>query len=215
MVKVFQFDENAREFSANTYVVGKVGGNCVIIDLGSTDPTIYHYIESHYESIEGILLTHGHFDHIRGIPALLKHFKNAQIPVYLSKEDAPLLEDPSLNNSPMNSENVKVHIVTVPVTDGQDLILKDFHIKVIATPFHTRGSVCYLFNDDNALFTGDTLFETSIGRTDFLTSQPNRVTESLKKLLTLRETLVVYPGHGSISRLGEERKNNPYLKQIK
>ncbi|MFA6829883.1 MAG: MBL fold metallo-hydrolase [Bacilli bacterium] len=211
MVKIFQFDENQKEFSSNTYVVGKIGGTCLIIDLGATDKRVLDYIDSHYESIGGILLTHAHFDHIRGIPGLLRHYKNRNIPIYLAKEDVELLSNPNINSSHMTGESVKVNIDPIPVKDGDVITIKDYKIKVIATPFHTMGSVCYLMEDDNSLFTGDTLFKGSIGRTDCATSDPNLVMPSLKKLLSLNEWLVCYPGHGTFCRLNEEKKTNPFL----
>src|SRR5574344_1734261 len=97
MVKIFNFERNTKEFSANTYVVGKIGNSCLVVDLGSTDDEVYDYIDTHYSKVAGILLTHAHFDHIRGIPALLKHFKD-NIPIYLNSADWPLLSDSSLNS---------------------------------------------------------------------------------------------------------------------
>ena len=213
MVKIFNFDKNPTEFSANTYIIGKIGEGCIVVDLGSTDDGIYNYIDSHYEKVEAILLTHAHYDHIRGLTKFLKHYKNKyDIPVYLSDEDVPLLTNPSINSSSMTHENVQVNVSTIGVTDGEELTIKKFHIRVIHTPFHTEGSVCYLFEDDNALFTGDTLFKGSIGRTDLPTSNPDEVKDSLNKILKLNDTLVVYPGHGPISRLETEKKENPFLK---
>jgi hydroxyacylglutathione hydrolase len=213
MVKVFRFDEE-KEFSANTYVLGKVGGNCLVIDLGSTSPSVYKYIDTHYERCVGILLTHGHFDHIRGIAAFQKHFHDWDIPVYLNEKDIPLLSDPRLNSSDLMGDNVRTKIDTIAVQDGEELVIHDFHIKVIATPFHTDGSVCYLLNDDNALFTGDTLFKGSIGRTDLPTSHPELVPSSLKKIAALKDTLVLYPGHGDLTRLSIEKATNPFLKGL-
>ncbi|MFA6861946.1 MAG: MBL fold metallo-hydrolase [Bacilli bacterium] len=213
MVKVFNFEHSIKEFSANTYVVGKIGNSCLVIDLGSTDTAIYDYIETHYSSCAGILLTHAHFDHIRGLPTFLKHF-HTDIPVYLNSADWPLLTDPNLNSGFLTGEKVKANINPIDIKDNQELSLSNYKVKVIATPFHTMGSVCYLFDDDNALFTGDSLFKGGIGRTDMPTSDPNAVNESLRKLLKLRDTLVVYPGHGSLTRLGEEKKTNSFLMDL-
>lgn len=213
MVKIFNYENDSKEFSANTYVIGKINGDCIVIDMGSTDEKVYEYIDAHYEKVDALLLTHAHFDHIRGVPKFLKHFKSkGDIPVYLSSEDEPLLQSPALNSSFMANEKVQMNITTIPVNDGDEIKLKGFHIKVIATPFHTRGSVCYLFDDDNALFTGDTLFKGSIGRTDLPTSEPEKTKESLNKINELRDTLVIYPGHGPISRLEIEKDTNPYFK---
>lgn len=215
MVKIFRFDENQKEFSANTYVIGKIGASCLIIDLGTTSEEIYQYIETHYEKISGILLTHAHFDHIRGVPAFLKHFKNKNIPIYLHSLDKPLLNNPVSNFSTMTGENVVVNIDTIDVADGDVLEFKDYQVKVIHTPFHTEGSVCYLIEDDNCLFTGDTLFKGSIGRYDCATSDPSKIDGSLEKLLSLSNYLAVYPGHGEMTRLANEKENNPYLARLR
>lgn len=213
MVKVFNFEDNPNEFSANTYVIGKIGDSCLIVDMGSTKDDVLDYIDSHYENVAGVLLTHGHFDHIRGLPKLLKKFKNT--PVYLATEDASLLKNPSENASHLTGEKISMDIPIIPVEDGEEIKLKKYHFKVIKTPFHTQGSVCYLFEDDNALFTGDTLFKGSIGRTDLETSDPSLVNSSLNKILSLDSNLVIYPGHGPISRLEIEEKTNPFLLQAK
>ena len=212
MVKVFQYDENQKEFSSNTYVIGKIGGSCLIVDLGSTSDEIYSYIESHYEKVEAILLTHAHFDHIRGVPAFLKHFKNKNIPIYLAEEDKLLLTSPDKNSSFMTGEKVSVKVDIIPVEDGEQLSFKAGKVKVIKTPFHTEGSVCYLMEDDNCIFTGDTLFKNANGRYDCETSDSNKISSSLNKLKELSDWLVVYPGHGPKTNIITEKKNNPYMK---
>lgn len=209
MVKTFLCDETKHEFSANTYIIGKINSSCLVIDIGMRDEAIYDYIDSHYTRCLGVLLTHGHFDHIRGLPAFLKHYKDT--PVYLHPEDAHLLYDSTANASYLTGESVSMNLQTIDVKDGETLHIKETNIRVIHTPFHTKGSVCYLFEDDNALFTGDTLFKNGIGRFDLETSDATQIMPSLKKLAGLKDTLVVYPGHGSYTRLGEEKKTNPYL----
>ena len=113
----------------------------------------------------------------------------------------------------MTGEKISINVATIPVEDGEMITINKIKFKVIKTPFHTEGSVCYLFEDDNALFTGDTLFKGSIGRTDLATSDPSKINSSLMKLNDLSEWLVVYPGHGGISRLGQEKETNPYFVQ--
>lgn len=211
MVKVFLQKDDDKVFHANTYVMGKIGGNCVLVDPGFQDKALLSYIQNHYEKVVAILLTHGHFDHMRGVQDILKFFSNQTIPVYLHPEDESILQDPRLNASIMTGENVKGSFITTPVHDGEELELKGMTIRVIHTPFHTKGCVCYLSLDDNALFTGDTLFKGSIGRTDLPVSTPETVAPSLQKLLALKDTLVVYPGHGPLTNLGAEKKTNPYL----
>ena len=214
MGKIFNFDDHPTQFSANTYVIGKIGGGCIVVDIGSTDEAIYDYIDSHYERVVAVLLTHAHFDHIRGLTKLLKHYRNRyEIPVYLAEEDVPLLKDPKINSSAMMRESVQVNAETIPVKDGEILKWKDFRVRVIKTPFHTEGSVCYYFEDDNALFTGDTLFKGSIRRTDMATSDPEKVQPSLSKLNALSDWLVIYPGHGPISRIETEKRENPFFQK--
>lgn len=215
MVKVFRFDESQKELSANTYVIGKIGGSCLVIDPGTKSNELYQYIEQHYEKINAILLTHAHFDHIRGIPDFLKHFKTKNVPIYLHPLDKPLLNNPVSNFSTMIGENVVVNIETIDIQDEEILEFKDYQVKVIHTPYHTEGSVCYLVEDDNCLFTGDSLFKGSIGRYDCATSDPNKIDSSLEKLLTLSNYLTVYPGHGEMTRLGNEKENNPYLARLR
>lgn len=212
MVKIFEFN-NGSELSSNTYVIGKINENCIIIDLGSQDKKIYEYVSSHYSKCLGILLTHGHFDHIRGVPSFLKSFKY-NIPVYIHKDDVSLLTDPVTNCSNHSSHQIKVNVPINEVEDDQVIKLDKYSIKVIHTPYHSKGSVCYLFEEENALFTGDTLFKGSIGRDDLASSKPSLKNDSLKKLLSLNEMLVVYPGHGDITNLKNEKENNPYLKNL-
>lgn len=214
MVKAFVHKEGTGPFACNTYVVGKIGGSCLVIDPGTTEDSLIHYIEKHYDKISGILLTHAHFDHIRGIEKLKKSFRDRDIPVYLHPLDRELLNDAEKNSSLMLGDNVRVNIDTVDIKDKEILPIRDFTVRVIHTPFHTKGSVCYLFDDDNALFTGDTLFEGSIGRHDLDTSEPEKIDESLKKLLPLRKTLVIYPGHGSMTTLEREKEHNPFLQGL-
>lgn len=212
MVKIFDFN-NSSELSSNTYVIGKINESCIIIDLGSQDKKIYEYVSSHYSKCLGILLTHGHFDHIRGIPSFLKSFKY-NIPVYIHHDDVQLLNNPVLNSSTLSGHQVKINIPVNEVNDNQIITLDKYSIKVIHTPYHTKGSVCYLFEEENALFTGDTLFKESIGRDDLMASKPSLKNDSLKKLVSLNEMLVIYPGHGEITNLKNEKQNNPYLKEF-
>lgn len=215
MVKTFRFDNDTKEFSANTYVVGEKGGPCVVIDLGSTQTRVISYIKENHTSCSGILLTHGHFDHIRGLNNFLKEFNCT---VFIDFNDKEFLTDSKLNGSKYSEENqVIINTNNIYELDDEDEINfgNGYLFKVIETPFHTNGSVCYLCEKENALFSGDTLFRGSIGRTDLPTGSERLVNSSLKKLLNLNPKLVVYPGHGETTTLDKEISSNPYLVSAK
>lgn len=154
-----------------------------------------------------ILLTHGHFDHIIGVKSVKEKY-GAQ--VVISKEDEPMLNSSKLSlavfcNAPQN--NVDADII---VKDGDEITLGKTKIKVMATPGHTSGSVCYIA--ENCIFSGDTLFYCSCGRTDFPSGSPEQMMSSLQKLKALDGDYKVYTGHNNLTTLDFERKNNPYMK---
>lgn len=154
-----------------------------------------------------ILLTHGHFDHIIGVKSVKEKY-GAQ--VVISKEDEPMLNSSKLSlavfcNAPQN--NVEADII---VKDGDEITLGEIKIKVMATPGHTSGSVCYIA--ENCIFSGDTLFYCSCGRTDFPSGSPEQMMSSLQKLKALDGDYKVYTGHNNLTTLDFERKNNPYMK---
>ena len=212
MIKVFRFDNDYNEFSANTYVVGEKGHPCVVIDLGSTQQRIIDYIKQNHSSCSGILLTHGHFDHIRGIENFLKTFTCT---TFIDNSDDELLDNPRLNGSAsLKIGKIQVKVTNKYLLDDEDEINfgNGLLFKVIETPFHTSGSVCFLYEKENAIFTGDTLFKNSIGRTDLPTGNERLVKNSLEKLKKLDQSIKVYPGHGDETTLKREFENNPYLK---
>jgi hydroxyacylglutathione hydrolase len=211
MIKAFRADEDPDELIANTYVLGQKGKNCLIVDLGDKSDKIERFVKNDFRKVVGILLTHAHFDHIRGVSRFLRSF-DYSIPVYLHEDDYEMLMTDAMNGSLNNHEKINVDFDPVLVKDGQILTFGDTSIKVIHTPFHTQGSVCYLDVEDNALFTGDTLFKGSIGRTDMPGGDEEMIVPSLLKLKGLSEMLVCYPGHGGITTLKEEKENNPFLK---
>ena len=214
MIKTFRFESDTSEFSANTYVVGDKGGRCVVIDLGSTQQRVIDYIKENHTSCSGILLTHGHFDHIRGIEKFLETFSCT---VFVHAKDQELLENPKLNCSHFSEKkDISLKLSNIYLLDDEDEIdFKNGYIfKVIETPFHTNGSVCFLCEKENALFTGDTLFKGSIGRTDLPKGNEKLVISSLSKLIELDDSLRVYPGHGDETTLGKEKSQNGFLLNI-
>lgn len=212
MIKTFRFDNDHKEFSANTYVVGEPNRPCVVIDLGSTQDRVIEYIKENHSSCSGVLLTHGHFDHIRGLKKFLETFNCT---VFIDRNDDEFLTNPRLNGSKeMEVEDIIIEIDNKYLLDDEDEINfgGGLFFKVIETPFHTNGSVCFLYEKENALFSGDTLFKNSIGRTDLPKGNERLVKDSLGKLKKLNPDLDIYPGHGESTTLKKEFEKNIYFK---
>ena len=207
------------EYKIIKLVVGQLQENCFIlfdenkdafvVDPGGSSENIIETIEKNSLNIKYILLTHGHFDHVGAVAALVKKYK---APVYLSKEDRAFLESPKEVRASAFGMQIEAAEVDVFVKEGDEIPFSEGKIKVIETPGHTLGSVCYLF--ENYLFAGDTLFNGSIGRTDFPESDHFLMVESLKKLKKLDDEIYVLSGHGPESQISYEKMANPYLRQL-
>lgn len=153
-----------------------------------------------------ILLTHGHFDHIWGANEL-RRLSGA--PIYAYEEEKDVCEDASKNVSDQAGRPETVAADNY-LKDGAQLDLAGMHFQLIATPGHTKGSCCYYMEKEKVLFAGDTLFEGSVGRTDFPTGSMGRLVHSIKeRLLVLPEDTIVYPGHGDETTIADEKKYNP------
>lgn len=178
------------------------------------DPAIYDervdeaLTELGIKELQYILLTHGHFDHILGVNEFKK--KHPEAKVVIHKEDEAFLTDTVLSHSKMHGLTQEPVKADVLVEDGDVLAFDDTEFKVVHTPGHTRGSVVYLLDD--LMFSGDTLFQMSCGRTDFPESDPASMRPSLQKLAALNGNYHVLPGHNAFSDLDFERKNNPFMK---
>ncbi|MDU1643061.1 MBL fold metallo-hydrolase, partial [Peptoniphilus harei] len=207
------------EYKIMKLVVGQLQENCFVlfdenkdafvVDPGGSSENIIEAIEKNSLNIKYILLTHGHFDHVGAVASLVKKYK---APVYLSKEDRAFLESPKEVRVSAFGMQIEAAEVDVFVKEGDEIPFSEGNIKVIETPGHTLGSVCYLF--ENYLFAGDTLFNGSIGRTDFPESDHSLMVESLKKLKKLDDEIYVLSGHGPESQISYEKMANPYLRQL-
>lgn len=204
------------------FVIGMIGTNCyvagneetrecVLIDPAVYAPEITAYIRKEELELRAILLTHGHFDHIMGIDGFQEEFP---VPVYAHRAEEVLLKDSSMNASSDFGKQYTYSGASY-VEDGQTLELAGMDFRVIYTPGHTIGGCCYYLEQEKVLFSGDTLFRESIGRTDFPTGSSSQLLRSIRqKLLILPEDTMVYPGHMETTSIGDEKKYNPYFERM-
>lgn len=193
-------------FQTNSYIISNSNNECIIIDPGLDYKRVAEYIKGKYIP-KAILLTHGHLDHIDGILYFM------DLPIYVSKDDEELLYDSYLSLydymgrvAPFNKGDLNIHIVE----DKSKFEIIGINIEAYLTPGHTKGSLVYYIN--HCLFSGDTLFYLSCGRTDF----PNGNSNSMKKSLDFIVNqfpldTIVYPGHGEKTSIQIEKENNPYI----
>ena len=211
--------ENIAPLKVEQYVVGPVQTNCyfainddtkevLVIDPGASADQLAKKICQEKLTPIAILLTHGHFDHAGGAEELAKHF---DIKIYAEEHEKEALDTPSLNLSGWEGVQKTYH-ADVFLKNEQEIDLAGFHIRVFHTPGHTVGGCCYYFPYQNVVFSGDTLFCTSVGRTDFPKGSAAQIIRSIKeKLLPLPDETTVYTGHNDITTIGTERMYNPYL----
>ena len=192
---------------ANTYIVSDENHDgTFIVDAGAYNPRFERLIND--KKIEYILLTHGHFDHIMGVSELKKHFPDAKVCIH--EADAPMLSDDMLSLAFAFGACVdKVLKAVIILHDGDDLPFGDKKIKVIHTPGHTKGGATFVIDD--CMFTGDTLFYRSVGRTDFPGGDMHVLNDSICRLFDMDGDYNVYPGHDINTTLSDERNNNPYV----
>ena len=161
------------------------------------------------KNLEYILLTHGHYDHIGGVAELKKKYGGK---IVISGEDEAAFRDRSISFPGFGYYDVDLpEKADLTVSDGDVIFLGNTGIKVMSTPGHTAGSVCYIA--ESSIFSGDTLFARSCGRTDFKTGSDGEMLSSLKKLASLTGNYAVYPGHGPETDLDTERRRNPFIQR--
>ena len=200
-------------------VLGIVGTNCyivydenkkeaVLIDPAAEEERIISFLEGANLRPKAILLTHGHFDHILAVPALREKY---QIPLYAAEEEREMLGNGQYNMSGRDPEGrVEIHDF-IGLHDGDRLELLGRKWKVLSTPGHTKGSVCFFVEGNPPyLFSGDTLFSESYGRTDLFSGSEKEIIQSIReKLFTLPEETLVFPGHEESTTIQNEKRYNP------
>ncbi|QHQ61199.1 MBL fold metallo-hydrolase [Anaerocolumna sedimenticola] len=202
-----------------SYVLGVVSTNCYIVSNENTkeaiiiDPADQASVITNLLKEQGlhpvaILLTHGHFDHIMAAEEVAKYY---HIPVIAGEAEKELLADPDLNGGYMIRKNITLKADQL-IQDKDQITLAGLKIQMIHTPGHTAGGMCYYFDKEKILISGDTLFLESVGRTDLPTGNAKTLIESIKqKLMVLPDDVMVCPGHGDRTTIGYERTHNPYV----
>lgn len=200
-------------------LLGQVATNCylamkedtkelIIVDPADHADRIVQKIQSMGGAPAAILLTHGHFDHIGAAEELRDKYG---IRIYAMEEEGDVLASMQLNLSQMFGCPMTLQ-ADVLLKDGQELDLAGLHITAFHTPGHTKGGACYYLKEECVLFSGDTLFAESVGRSDFPTGSMSTLVGSIKnKLLVLPEETRVLPGHNYESTIGHEKRYNPFL----
>ena len=193
----------------NCYYIHREDSREVIFfDPADKGNFLYETLQEKEFQIKAILLTHGHFDHIWGVEELQK-LSGAR--VYAYEGEKALCEDADLNVSERAGRPCTIK-ADFYVKDGEEITIEGITCRLIATPGHTAGSCCYYFEDAGILFSGDTLFCESVGRTDLPTGSMSALVRSVReKLLPLPDEVKVYPGHGESTTIGHEKKYNAFL----
>ena len=210
-----------KEIRVQNLVLGMLATNCwflqnpetkelLIVDPAASPERIFQQVTAMEGKPAAVLLTHGHFDHIMGIQDFRKVY---DVPVYAGEREAALLQDAHWNQSDIYT-NGYTFSDAVYVKDGEMLHIAGFDIQVFFTPGHTPGGVCYYLADEGILFSGDTLFHHSVGRTDFEGGSMSDLVRGIEeKLLCLPDETKVLPGHMDATTIGEEKKYNPFLRK--
>ncbi len=200
------------DYQANCYIVtDDTSMTAAVIDPGVPSDELNDLLLGY--DLKYILLTHGHFDHIYGCESLKKLYPECKICIHCADE-------PCLNNSELNLagdyDGYLPSINADIVFDGNEEleIIPDVNIKVLHTPGHSKGSVCYTDFKNGIMFSGDTLFCRTVGRTDFIGGNFDEMMASIKMLSTLNPDIKVFPGHNRLTTIGDEKIKNRYMRKL-
>jgi hydroxyacylglutathione hydrolase len=195
-------------FQVNCYILAPAAsGRAILIDPGDQEGKIRKVLDKHKLKPAFIINTHAHFDHIGCDDKF-------SVPVYIHQKDLALLKNPQLNLSNWLDSPYVASSQIKTLEDQEDILLDQIELKVIHTPGHTPGGICLLLTKpvNKILFSGDTLFCQGVGRTDFPGADEDALIRSIKeRLFVLSDDTVVYPGHGPVTTIGQEKSGNPFL----
>lgn len=200
------------EFETNCYILRNSDSakQCLIVDLGLGAEKLIDFLHRRKLNPVAAVLTHGHIDHIAGAAQLRAQFPSLNL--YIHKLDAPMLTETSRNLSAMMAAPFATEPPDVPVEDKTIIQQAGIKLEVLHTPGHTPGGICLYAKDRGLVFTNDTLFADSIGRTDLPGSSLTQLTTSIReKLFTLPDDTIVYPGHGPKTTIAKEKTHNQFL----
>lgn len=192
----------------NCYMLSGEKG-AILIDPGFKSEITKNFLDENKDKERLVLLTHAHFDHIGGAPFLRE---DTGVKIAIGKDEAKNLTNPLVNLSLQFHAKFGTFNADLELEDGQEITVGDLTFKVIFASGHTTGGVVYLF--DGVLFSGDTLFYESVGRTDFPGGDFTVLENSVRKLYSLPDSTTVFPGHGPETTIGHEKKFNPYVRSL-
>lgn len=200
--------------NTNCYIaIDEKSGESVVIDPGEYTQKLVDKIDENNLKVKYILLTHGHFDHILGVNDLKK---KTEAKILIHENDAKCLENEEDSLMTHIGKGIQVPCVADRVFHDGDIInFGESSLQVLHTPGHTKGSVCFVSEEERSIFTGDTIFYRTYGRTDFPGGSDEEMLLSLYRIYGMRGDYTLYPGHGIVTTLEKERKTNRYLRKMK
>ena len=187
----------------NYLLIDEESKEAVLIDCSAAEPKIQQILEKYESKIKYILLTHGHFDHVAGI-------RPTEAKIVMHKDDLPILNQTNMYLPAFGIPEITIPAIDIFINDNDVLNIGKTSIKVIHTPGHTQGGVCYL--TDKMLFSGDTIFRESVGRCDLEGGDFVQIADSIKtKIFSLPEDTIIYPGHGPSTDVAWEKTHNHFM----